>query len=903
MEITELKTLHMTDPLGIDVTPYFSWKLRSEQPDTVQTQYQLTVTDPDGRTVLDAGPIATDKNTYIAYAGEPLRSRSRYTIEVSVQDNHGNTAKQSGWFETALLAADEWTAQWIAPKKKAKPSKKGFGNGRPATLFRQTFSVNGEVVSARLYATCHGAYEVYLNGKAPDARVFAPEHTVYEKYLCYQTYDILPLLRAGGNAIGMVVGDGWYHCPNAKPNMKTDAQHAALYQIELVYRDGCRDVIGSDETALVSDGAVRSADLYAGEQYDARREQPGWACADFDASQWEHAVTKKYGYENLKAQFGEPVMRVAELKPVGIKRSPKGETILDFGQNLAGWVRVKTHLQKGQTLRMEHCEVLDKDGNYYNNILSAGGAGGGCDQTDEFISNGGEETYEPHFTYHGFRFVRLTIDGKAPAPDTLNGDGFTAVALSTQKEEVGSFVCSDDKLNRLYQNIRWSQRSNMLSIPTDCPQREKAGWTGDMLVYAKTALLNEDCTALFTRWLYNMQCDQDAYGIVPMVVPENGNYPMTGKMMQLSSGGRGKGTSSGWGDAAVIVPYSMYEITSNTEILKQQYYCMRRWVDHIIRQAADNKPKDCTRPEGIEQYLWDTGYHYGEWLIPSQNKNGLDMKNLGTIMKMSAAYTAPIFGWLSVSTFAQIAAILAQDTADNALYETDAQKYRPIADKMKDAIQKGVIGTDGSMPADLMGAYVLPIYFDLVPEKHKQKFADALVQSIEKNGGCMDTGFLTAPYLLFALDKIGRTDLAYQLLWQTKCPSWLSEVEQGATTIWENTFGYDADGNPGSLSFNHYAFGAVADWIFQREAGIVPLAPGFTKVRIRPIPDGKLTACKRTFQTMQGEISVDWKREGADFTMDVTIPCNTAAEIILPNGEKTETGSGVYHYGCKVCVQ
>lgn len=264
MEITELKTLHMTDPLGIDVTPYFSWKLRSEQPDTVQTQYQLTVTDPDGRTVLDAGPIATDKNTYIAYAGEPLRSRSRYTIEVSVQDNHGNTAKQSGWFETALLAADEWTAQWIAPKKKAKPSKKGFGNGRPATLFRQTFSVNGEVVSARLYATCHGAYEVYLNGKAPDARVFAPEHTVYEKYLCYQTYDILPLLRAGGNAIGMVVGDGWYHCPNAKPNMKTDAQHAALYQIELVYRDGCRDVIGSDETALAQ---VRASGAVQGTQH------------------------------------------------------------------------------------------------------------------------------------------------------------------------------------------------------------------------------------------------------------------------------------------------------------------------------------------------------------------------------------------------------------------------------------------------------------------------------------------------------------------------------------------------------------------------------------------------------------------------------------------------------------
>lgn len=902
MEITEFKTLHMTNPLGIGVTPYFSWKLCSNRPNTLQTQYRLTVADPEDRIVMDTGTVEDSKNTYLAYAGEPLRSRCRYTVKVTIQDNYGNTAEGGGWFETALLSAEEWSAQWIAPKKKAKPSKKGFGKGRPATMFRQTFSMEGELVSARLYATCHGIYMVYLNGKTPDARVFAPEHTVYEKYLCYQTYDILPLLCAGRNAIGMVVGDGWYHCPNAKPNMKTDNQHAALYQIELVYRDGRRQIIGSDTTAVVSDGPVRSADLFAGELYDARKEQPDWSKADFDAAAWESTADKNYGFENLKAQLGEPVLRVAECKPVSVKASPKGETILDFGQNLAGWVRVDTHLQKDQTLRMEHCEVLDKDGNYCNNIMSAAGVGG-CDQIDEFISNGKEETFEPRFTYHGFRFVRLTIDGKAPNPETVNPEDFTAVALSTQKEDVGSFVSSDDKLNRLYQNIRWSQRANMLSVPTDCPQREKAGWTGDMLVYAKTAMLNEDCTTLFSRWLYNMQCDQDNYGIVPMVVPEDGSYPMTGKLLQLSNGGKGKGTSAGWGDAAVIVPYSMYEVTGNTEILKQQYYCMRRWVDHIIREAADHKPKGSTRPVEIEQYLWDTGYHYGEWLIPSQNKNGLDMKKLGVIMKQSAAYTAPIFGWLSVSTFAEIAAILARDTADNALYETDVQKYRPIADKMKNAIQKGVIGSDGSMSADLMGAYVLPIYFDLVPEEHKQKFADALVQSIAKNDGCMDTGFLATPYLLFALDKIGRTDLACQLLWQTKCPSWLSEVEQGATTIWENNFGYDAEGNPGSLSFNHYAFGAVADWIFQREAGIVPLCPGFAKVRICPIPDERLTACKRTFQSMQGEISVDWKREGEDFTLDVTIPCNTTAQIVLPNGEEFTTGSGVYHYGCKVSVQ
>ncbi len=898
MEITEVLVQSVDKPLGTGGHPYFSWKIISEEKNTLQQNYRLTVTTQDGHVCMDTGVVSSRKNAYVPYSGEPLNSRTAYTVMLEVTDNHGETATAVSFFETGLLHREDWQSNWIIAEKKRKKAQPGFGKQFPSTLFRQSFPVKSGLKQARLHATAHGVYELYINGAPADERCFAPEHTVYGKYLCVQTYDVTKLLAAGSNAIGFHVGDGWYFSPNAKPNMKTDNQHAVLYQLELLYENGERQLVSSGEDAQTSEGPVVSADLYAGELYDAAREIRDWSKSTCREGQWTPAKVKTYGYDNLVPQCGDRVIAVERFPVKDVLRSPRGECILDFGQNLAGRVRITMPLKEGQRLRLEHCEVLDREGNYYNNIMSAGGVGKGCDQTDEYISDGADVSYEPHFTYHGFRYARLTVDGKAP--ETVDPAWFTAVLLSSEKKDVGSFSCSDEALNRLYRNIRYSQASNMLSIPTDCPQREKAGWTGDMLVYARTAMLNEDCTVLFSRWLENMSKEQDRYGIVPMVVPENGAYPMTGKLMNLMAGAKGKATSSGWGDAAVIVPYSMYEVTGNTEVLKRQYYCMRRWCDYIIRQAKTEKPKDCKRPDEIEQYLWDTGYHYGEWLVPSQSKNGLDTKNLKKIMAESSCYTAPIFGWYSVSTFAHISRILSEEDPTQALYATDAPKYAMIADKMKEAIQKGVIGSDGSMPSTLMGAYVLPLYFDLVPEAHKKRFADDLVRSIETNDFCLDTGFLATPFLLDALCKIGQEDLAYRLLWQTKAPSWLSEVEAGGTTIWENCFGYDEAGNPGTLSFNHYAFGSVADWIYRNVNGIAPAEAGFGKVIIAPKLDGKLTSASRTFDSVNGEIASDWhieERNGAKhFCMQVKIPCNCEATVILPSGKTDSVGSGVYSY-------
>lgn len=894
MIVKNLKVLHMENPLGIDTVPYFSWMMDSDTPNTEQASYQLIVKDSSGICIYDTGIVSSGRNTYISCTEIELRSRTRYDWTVTVTDNYGNCASASSFFETALLSATDWSAQWMKSPMRRKKGKPGFGKQQPATLFRKPFALKAQPIKARLYATCHGVYEFYLNGTRGDARLFAPEHTVYEKYLCYQTYDVTNLLSIGENVLGMYVGDGWYLGPQTRPNMKKlDNAHAVLFQLEVTYADGSVERICSDETVRASYGPVLASDLFAGEYYDANMQIKGWCDPDYQALGWKACVRANCGYENLVAQFGEPVMIVRELPVAQVIKSPQGEAILDFGQNIAGFVRMKVNAPKGTSITLEHCEVLDQAGNFFNNILSAGGVGNGVDQKIVYVSDGAPAVYEPHFTYHGFRYVRVTgIEPKA--------EDFTACVISSQKANVGTFRTSDERLNRLYQNIRWSQCSNMLSIPTDCPQREKAGWTGDMLVYAKTAMLNEDCTTLFTRWLANMRCDQDQYGIIPMVVPQDGAYPTTGMIMNLTSGGKGSCTSAGWGDAAVIVPYSMYRVTGNTEILKQHYDCMQRWCDYIILQAKSRKPKRSALSDEVEQYLWNTGFHYGEWMVPSQTKNGLDMKHLSKIMGMSNCYTAPIFGWNSVHTFAIIAGILAEESETGVRYRADSDKYQNIADHMKAAIQNGVIREDGSMPATLMGAYVLPIYFDLVPPEHKGTFANNLVRSIEQNDMRMDTGFLTTPYLLDTLCKIGRKDMAYTLLWQSKQPSWLYEVDVGGTSIWENSYGYDEAGNPGYLSFNHYAFGAVADWMFRTIGGVDTVDAGYRHILIAPTPDDKLTSCYRSYESMQGTIICDWNikkdSSSAKFSMYVKIPCNTTATICLPDGNTYEVGSGEYNF-------
>lgn len=891
LEIRKIHCLHMDSPMGIDEAPYFSWKIVSDRQNVLQTAYCIVVEDESGESVWNTGKRGSDQSTFIPYEGRSLDSSTEYSVTVTIWDNHGDTAEEKTTFETAYLHRSDWEANWVKSPYPVTERGAHLGEQPEAVYFRRNFTLREKPVSARVYATCHGVYTLHVNGSRPDERVLAPEFTVYRSYLCYQTYDVTELLRTGENVLGMHVGDGWYHGFMLKTvDPLYDPAFAVLFQIDLTYPDGSTERICPDDKVFVARSPVLCSDLFAGERYDANAELPSWDTPEYcqDPHIWEPAVLASFGYDNLKAQLGQAVLPVMELPVKEILTSPKGEKILDFGQVIAGRVRIHTDAPKGTKITVTCTEGLDECGNFFDNHPTA-------DQRIEYTANGADVIYEPHFTFMGFRYI--LVDG---VPE-LKKEDYTAVILSSGKEEVGTFSCSNADVNRLYENTRWSQRANTISIPTDCPQREKAGWLGDIQVYTRTAMQNEDLTPFLTRWLRNMTEDQRENGSLPMVVPLAGAYVGQYEMLAQQGNCPGALAPAGWADAAVLVPWHIYEITGNRILLKEQYPTMKKWCDFIIRTSKENRGTGSTLPDEVEQYLWNTGFHYGEHLIPSYSKDGYGPQTYEAIAA-STKYVAPIFGYCSVSTFAEIAGILG-DSEEKAY-------YADIAEKMKNAIQKGVIGEGGKMPADLMGAYALMIYYDLVPEELKETFSAHLVRKLEEADGCLDTGFLATPVLQDALCKIGREDLAYSLLFQHKAPSWLYEVDHGATTIWESWFAMDEDGKPFeshmgeytfTMSLNHYAFGCVDDWMFRKINGIDSLENGFKKIRIAPRPDRRLTSAARTFDSEYGEIATDWEwSEDGTYRLDVKIPCNTMAQIILPNGEVYEAGSGTYSYTCQL---
>jgi alpha-L-rhamnosidase len=888
ISLTKLRCLHMTEPQGIDVLPYFSWIIESDQREVMQTSYQISVVEIGGSIVWDTGRVESDASTFVPYEGSLLKSRTAYQWTVTVFDNRGNEASASSMYETAFLNASDWKAKWIESPLEIIDRGMHFSEQPCASMFRKAFCLQGKIANARLYTTCHGIYRLTVNGQRPDDREFAPEFTVYRDYLSYQTYDVTSLLETGENIIGMYVGDGWYHGYMSKTNIDDyNPAHAILLQLEVEYVNGTKETIITDGTEKVSDGPIRFSDLFAGECFDANLIPHGWDVPGYDDTDWQNGRFVEHGYGNLKAQYGQPVRPVMTLPVEAVTVSPKREHILDFGQVIAGRIRFRVNLPKGQTLTLEHTESLDKDGNFFINNPTA-------DQRVVYISDGQQSVYEPYFTFHGFRYVQVI------GLDTIDPDDFTAVVLSSEKENAGTFECSNQDINRLYENTRWSQRANMLSIPTDCPQREKAGWTGDIQVYTTTALLNEDITPFLTRWLKNLACDQRENGSVPFVVPNAGAYigmeEGYGKQYNIE----GEVTSAGWGDAAVLVPYYMYQTTGNTHVLQEQYTSMKKWCDFILRTAEKRRPPESNLPDEVEQYLWNTGFHFGEHLIPSYSKDGYGEGTYEAI-RVSTRYVAPISGYYSISCMAEIAMAL-QKTEDAAY-------FNDMAEKIREAFSKGVIREDGNMPAELMGAYAMPIYYGLVPDKHQKFFADRLVQILEDNKGCLDTGFLGTPILQDTLCKIGRVDLAYGLLYQEKAPSWLYEVKHGATTIWESWYALAEDGTPfisslGDMTFtmslNHYAFGCVDDWIFRYVNGIDKSLPGFKHIIIRPQPDESMQRAKRTFCSEFGDIVSDWRKENGNFNLKVTIPCNTTADVILPDGTVHAVGSGQFKFECLI---
>ena len=869
MKVEHLRVNHRIRPV-IDDVPEFSCYITSEDHNIFSIAYQITVSSDDD-TIWDSGKVESGQLSFIKYEGRPLKSRTVYEYTITVWDDHGKTASASDWFETGLYT-DDWCGKWAESTfKRNEHYMLSDGIENPVLDFNRCFEIIKEVKKARLYATCYGVYRPLLNGSRIDDREFAPEFTAYSKVLYYQTYDVTGLLKNGINQLDFMVGDGWYFNQQTAP-VNTDHKFPSiLFQLELEYADGEQTMIVSNENVRCRQTNIIYSDLYVGEKIDLTKEY----------GDWQGISIADYGYQQLCAQKMEPVRPVETFKPVSIFRSPADELIVDFGQVIAGRCRIHLHENYGTEVVLQHTEVLDKEGNYFAALSSR--------QREIIICDGSDFVYEPMFTFHGFRYVRII------GLSNIDADDISAVLLSTEKENRGDFYCNDERLNRLYRNIRYSQKNNMMSIPTDCPQREKAGWTGDVLIYGKTSLLNEELTPFYYSWLNGLVHDQYDNGAVPIISPYTKMYEYTvNKTMQdfddskptgiLAEMLPGKNARTdlrnfrsgvaGWSDVILWLPYAMYEVNGDTDILEKCYDAMKKWTDNIIITAASKRNMSVDDPED-DRYLWNTGFHFGEWLVPGHVQEGFE------ITRETSWYVAPMIGYRSVRMMGEIAAILCKE---------EAEYYLEYAEKMKKAIQRQVLNVHNQYD-EYMGRYVLALAFGLCEDKQKKEYEDSLAKLVEKNDGCLGTGFIATPFILDVLDEMGRNDLSLKILFSEKMPSWLYEVKNGATTIWESWNAIEEDGTPNRVSYDHYAYGVIDTYISEKICGLQQASAGFKDIIIRPVEIPGLKCVNRRFRSENGDVEVVINGD----ILKVKLPCNTKATVYWGK-QVYKVGNGEYQW-------
>jgi alpha-L-rhamnosidase len=851
---TNLRTEYKTDPMGLDVSePRLSWQLVSAERGVVQSAYEIQVTR-DGKPLWKTGKVASDRSVHVPYRGPVLESAGRYSWRVRVWDGNGRASAWSApasW-EMGLLRPGDWKVKWIEPGADEDPR-----TSQPPPLVRGTFTVKGPVRRARAYVTSLGLYELEINGKRVGDQVFTPGWTSYGKRLQYQTYDVTAHLRPGDNAAGATLGDGWYRGNLAwgkKRNLYGE-RLALLCQIRVEYADGRVEVLGTDASWKSATGPIRLSDIYMGETYDARLERPGWSAPGYKDEDWKPVRVVEPAARALIAPAGPAVRRIEEVKPVRISKTPAGETVVDMGQNLVGHVRLKVKGPAGTRVTLRHVEALDKAGNVYSANLRVA-----KQQVTYVLKGGGDEVYEPRFTFQGFRYV--AVEGW-PGEPTL--DGLTGVVVHSDMGVTGRFQTSNPLLDRLQRNIVWGQRGNFLDVPTDCPQRdERLGWTGDAQVFARTAAFNMDVAGFFTKWLGDLAADQQADGAVPFVIPD-----------VLSENGRGASASAAWADAAVIIPWTMYLSYGDTRILEIQYPSMKAWVEYVRRQAG-------------EKNLWNTGFHFGDWLAFATTSSDYPGATTGKDLIATAFYAH------STDLLQRAAAVLGR--------RDDVVFYAALLPKIKDAFVREFVTASGRVGENTQTAYALALQFDLLPEGLRAEAARRLAAEVSTRGH-LTTGFVGTPYLCHVLSRYGHTDVAYRLLNRQDYPSWLYPVKQGATTIWERWDGLKPDGSfqdAGMNSFNHYAYGAIGEWMYRVVAGldVDPDEPGYKHVLARPKPGGGMRSAEARLQTMYGEAASGWALADSKLAMSVTVPANAHGTVRLP----VATLSGVTEGGRPVAT-
>ncbi|MBC8180913.1 glycoside hydrolase family 78 protein [candidate division KSB1 bacterium] len=860
-----LRCEYLRNPLGIDVTkPRFSWILESNKRDQKQSAYQILMAsskeklDGNKGDLWDSGKIESDKSIQIVYNGKPLQSKVRCFWKVQVWDKNG---EKSDWSDTAmftmgLLENSDWEAEWIgAPKENPEIGKKRIP---PSPLLRKSFAVSEEMDYAYLYVTSLGDYELRLNGKKVGNHVLAPEWTDYLKRVQYQTYDVTEFLSQGENVIGAVLADGWYagrlgpvrwdkNYPRRGPY---GLDRRLLMRLDVVRKDGNVQTIVSDGSwKIFLDGPIRSADNFLGETYDTRKEQPNWDKPGFDDSKWESITVDKSMKANLVAQMNEPIRIVKNVKPIEITEPKPVTYIFNMGQNMAGWCRIRLDGPAGKEITLRHGEMLNLDGTLHTENLKS------AVQIDKFILDGkGEKDFEPRFTYHGFQYVEVTGLTSKPSLDMLVGK-----AVASDPPITSKFECSNEMLNKLMQNIVWSQRGNMHSVPTDCPQRdERMGWMGDAMVFAQTSIYNMDMAAFYTKWITDIRDAQTKDGRYPDFAPHP--YEPEKRFSDVP----------GWADAGVVVPWRLYQNYGDKRILKEHYPSAVRFIENIISNNPD--------------FIWKNGRgnKYSDWL------NGNTIKAEGYPEKGGEVpyllYTTTMFA-NSCRILSKMAAILDR--------ENDVKRYEEILSKIKHRFVEEFLKEDGKLEGDTQAGYALALYYDLLPPEYESKAAELMNKQIERYDGRISTGFHSTIPLMKELTKMGYNEVAYKLIESERLPSWGYSIKQGATTTWERWDAFVAGRgfqNPGMNSFNHYAFGAVGEWMYENLLGIKfdERNPGFKHFVIHPKPGGSLKWAKGEYNSIRGKIGVDWQIKDNKIYVKVEVPPNTNATIHLQTNDSSQ---------------
>ncbi len=833
--VTNLLTENQVNPVSIDIVqPRFSWQLKGGKRNIQQTAFEIKVLQKN-TAVWSSGKVASAQSVLLPYAGTALQSGRQYSWQVKVWDNNGKASLWStaAFFKMGMLNAADWKAKWL---------EAGFAEdsiNRPAQYFRKPFGVNKKIQSAYAYITAHGMYEAQINGKRVGDYYLTPGWTSYNNRLQYQVYDVTSLLKNGANAVGVVAANGWYRGYLAWNDNKNiyGKKLAILFQMEIEYTDGTTQTITSDESWKSATGAIRYAEIYNGEIYDARQEKNGWSNAMYNDNNWSGVKTVAADKAVLVATYNEPIKKQEIFKPVKILKTPKGELVADFGQNLTGWATLKIKGKTGDTINLFHTEVLDKAGNFYTDNLRA------AKQQNTFILKGGdEEFFEPHFTFQGFRYIKIEgLTGE------LKTENISAVALYSAMPPTGTFTSSNALINQLQHNIQWGQRGNFLDVPTDCPQRdERLGWTGDAQVFSRTATFNFGVNNFFAKWMKDVALDQQPNGSVPFVVPN---------VLGPNAGG-----SAGWADAATIIPWNVYLAYGDKQILIDQYSSMKAWVGYMEKASKNN--------------LWNTGFHFGDWLFyrPFDDNDGR---------------SAVTDKYLIAQCFFAYSTQILFNTATVLGKTADAEYYKNLLQKIKTAFVNEYVTPNGNLVSGTQTAYVLALHFNMLPEVLQKNAAEKLVTNIKNYGDHLTTGFLGTPYLCHVLSRFGYTGVAYKLLLQETYPSWLYPVKMGATTIWERWDGIKPDSTfqvPSMNSFNHYSYGAIGDWMYRVMAGLDTdeSEPGYKHIIIKPHVGGGFKNAAATLQTYYGTASSGWKIITDKILFDVEIPPNTTATIYLP---------------------